>query len=228
MVAGQICGSRCSGLCEQSDRVGCSLRTALRSRLEGLTQSSGEWKRSVTPAGRSWWVLGMSGRHIDEIGSGSWATPVAHDVKERNTQYKQGGESLTRQVTWPTPVSQDAWIGAERQRQGTASLAKEANWPTPVALDAKSTGASGYSTLTGRHSGVTLSDAVDPGSAGLGPLERWSRSIPGSRVARLNAKWVAVLMGFPEDWLSVDGSERSRRLGAQLSRKSLRQSGSRS
>jgi len=199
MVAGQICGSRCSGLCEQSDRVGCSLRTALRSRLEGLTQSSGEWKRSVTPAGRSWWVLGMSGRHIDEIGSGSWATPVAHDVKERNTQYKQGGESLTRQVTWPTPVS----------------------------LDAKSTGASGYSTLTGRHSGVTLSDAVDPGSAGLGPLERWSRSIPGSRVARLNAKWVAVLMGFPEDWLSVDGSERSRRLGAQLSRKSLRQSDSR-
>src|SRR4029077_6680896 len=194
MVAGQICGSRRSGLCEQSDRVGCSLRTALRSRLEGLTQSSGEWKRSVTPAGRSWGVLGMSGRHIDEIGSGSWATPVAHDVKERNTQYKQGGESLTRQVTWPTPVS----------------------------LDAKSTGASGYSTLTGRHSGVTLSDAVDPGSAGLGPLERGSRSIPGSRVARLNAKWVAVLMGFPEDWLSVDGSERSRRLGAQLSRKSLR------
>src|SRR5262245_13768637 len=199
MGNGHVCGSRCSAYCERSDRVGCLLRTALRSELGEQMRSSGAWNRLTTPAGRSWWVLGLSELRIGESESGSWATPVSQDIKERNTQYRQGGESLTSQVTWPTPVS----------------------------VDAKGTGSSGYRTLSGRHDGVTLTDmATDcPGS---GPLDRWNPNIPTSRRVRLSARWVAVLMGFPEDWLSADGSERSRRSVQQWYHRSRKQSGEQS
>ena len=65
---------------------------------------------------------------------------------------------------WPTP---DAEVSTRSNRSlspraavrpNLAALAKM--WPTPTATDAKASGASGYSTLSGRHSGTTLTDAA--------------------------------------------------------------------
>lgn len=53
-------------------------------------------------------------------------------------------------------------------------------WPTPTGSDSKASGAAGYSTASGRHSGTTLTDAVVRGvSRGL------TSSPEASRVSRL-------------------------------------------
>ena len=47
----------------------------------------------------------------------------------------------------------------ELHTYGNAS-SSSATWPTPTATDAKASGAAGYSTQSGRHSGTTLTDAT--------------------------------------------------------------------
>jgi hypothetical protein len=130
-------------------------------------------------------------------------------------------------------------------------------WPTPTWKDHAQSGAAGYSTASGRHSGRTLTDATirdwttptqdDAGSQttryGQGgtaltvqvhSLLAWptatqrdwkdgacrDANVPtngllgravlrttGSRHARLNPRWVAVLMGYPADWLAPAGGQ---------------------
>ena len=58
------------------DQIGSSLRTHLRCALEGQTGYSMKWKDKGTPAGRSWWVLGISSRPIAETVSGLLPTPT--------------------------------------------------------------------------------------------------------------------------------------------------------
>ena len=75
-------------------------------------------------------------------------------------------------------------------------------WPTPTAGDAKSSGAAGYSTASGRHSGTTLTDAA---SGARGPLAQTTTtdgattSTPEGR-PQLSANFVEALMGFPPGW----------------------------
>lgn len=98
-------------------------------------------------------------------------------------------------------------------------------WPSPTASDANASGSAGYSTETGRHSGVTLTDAPlrlwptptaqeygnnQGGSAGrVGPvrlsLEGCSRLVAtlhcGQECRRqLNPLFVEALMGLPPRW----------------------------
>lgn len=61
--------------------------------------------------------------------------------------------------------------------------------PTPTASDAKTSGAAGYSTASGRHSGTTLSDAV-LGAASAG------------RTGKLNPRLSEWMQGFPSGWIS--------------------------
>src|SRR5215471_12195732 len=235
MEKSQNSGTTCSGSSKPLDLVGLSLRIALLYELGEPIRSSGGWKHLVTPAGRSCWALGLSEPRTDETGFSSWATPVSNDKQHRNATFQQGGTALSTQATWPTPVSREGG----RHANGTETLTSSATWPTPVSQDAKGSGASGYSTLSGRHSGVTLTDAAvrwntprarDWKGAGKdclddGRLVPWNRSIAGSPRGRLNSKWVAGLMGFPIDWLSIDGSENLRRSALRLCRKSQRPSG---
>lgn len=78
--------SRRSVSSEKSDLVGSLLRTALISELGGLMPSSMHWKRSSTPAGRSWFVLQTSEPITNGPGPGSsdaisrkLPTPMAMD-----------------------------------------------------------------------------------------------------------------------------------------------------
>jgi hypothetical protein len=64
--------------------------------------------------------------------------------------------------SWGTPRSSDGDKGGPNQSlKGKPALtAQAANWPTATATDAKASGAAGYSTDSGRHSGTTLTDAI--------------------------------------------------------------------
>ena len=68
--------SSCSESSARLDQIGSSLRTHLRCALEGQTGYSMKWKDKGTPAGRSWWVLGISSRPIAETVSGLLPTPT--------------------------------------------------------------------------------------------------------------------------------------------------------
>jgi hypothetical protein len=83
---------------------------------------------------------------------------------------------------WPTPTASDSDRGGGRFGRGNLDP-----WPTPTAGDANASGAAGYSTDSGRHSGTTLTDAV-------------AGSAPNGRLGRLNPTWVEWLMGWPLGW----------------------------
>ncbi len=55
---------------ESCDPLTSWLKTYLGSALEDMTGSTMRWKRSATPSGRSWWVLGTPERRTDATGSG--------------------------------------------------------------------------------------------------------------------------------------------------------------
>lgn len=63
---------RPSALSPSLDLIGLHLRTHLASELEAMTGSRMRWKRSASPAGRSWWVLAAPARPIGAAVSGSW------------------------------------------------------------------------------------------------------------------------------------------------------------
>lgn len=60
-------------------------------------------------------------------------------------------------------------------------------WPTATVGDSKQSGAAGYSTESGRHSGTTLTDTV---------------KTTGKK--KLNPLFVTWLQGLPPDWLSPE------------------------
>jgi hypothetical protein len=96
-------------------------------------------------------------------------------------------------------------------------------WPTPTSKDHAQSGAAGYSTASGRHSGTTLTDATardwptatqrdwkdgacrDANVPTNGLLGRAVPRTTGSRHARLNPAWVEVLMGYPVGWVAPGG-----------------------
>lgn len=253
-VSAADCGSSTCGSCRSCDPLGYSLRTSLLSALEAQTRCSMAWQRRATPAGRSWWVLAMSERRIEETESGSWRTPQAADgthnhceapahqkgtvalpltlqvrrVQDWTTRYAQGGTSLSTQTagveSWPTPASRD-WrddgdcpSAQERRSPCLPAAVSMTMWPTATATDAKASGAAGYSTESGRHSGTTLTDAT------VGPRGPESRSTTGKSRARLNHRWVAQLMGFPSDWLEGIDVPPSKPSATASSRKSSKPS----
>lgn len=158
------CGSKCSESCEKCGPFGSLLRTSLLCELEALTGCSGTWKRAVTPAGRSWWVLTTSDSRTEESGSGSsgedWPTPTAASYGTSNNGSPGDGREVfatagkasleTMAKEWPTPR---ASLSEQRQTKPTPSqlagkhgrnLATEVNrenWPTPRAEDCEQIGA---------------------------------------------------------------------------------------
>ena len=60
---------------------------------------------------------------------------------------------------WGTPANADA-VGSNGGGQGKSLRTDVAQWPTATSTDAKASGAAGYSTKSGRHSGTTLTDAA--------------------------------------------------------------------
>jgi hypothetical protein len=139
-----------------------SLASRLRRQLAGAgsTLFSLTWRRKVTPRGRSYCQLAASARRISEQEFGSWPTPDTNtrDGPQDPEKRRAGGHSVTLQDaaygSWPTPM---AGTGNTDSSRKTVELCA---WPTPTRQDAASSGAAGYSTESGRHSGTTLTDAA--------------------------------------------------------------------
>lgn len=95
----------------------------------------------------------------------NWPTPTTNpQAPNKNSNTVNGPTSLQDAAlrAWPTPRATDnRGPGESAKRDGGPSLTTVAhNWPTPTATDAKASGAAGYSTDSGRHSGTTLTDAA--------------------------------------------------------------------
>jgi len=207
------------------------VRTLLGTSIWGSTTCYLTWKKSVTPRGRLLFRLVPSTPRTAGIGSGLWGTPMSRDHKDTgNMDNVPVNGLLGRQVLqeprlWPTPNV--AWGGnnceltphkghylrpsGEKAHLGLDQAARM--WPTPRAeFD------------SGRHRGEpdTLHSAVKAEPMGLrrtpqardwkGPQGRAykgeSMDLPGeveSKGLKLNSAWVSRMMGYPDDWLTLDG-----------------------
>jgi len=154
------CGSSGCGLFGHEDPLGCSLRTCLLYELAAMTGYTMHWTPSVTPCGRSWWVLRLSARRTGETGSGLWPTADASEGNGSRTarpgcgptgRMKDGSKitvNLNAAVTmqFPTPNAYDAERGAEcratkaKRNAGGVNLREACNWPAPRSEDSEQTG----------------------------------------------------------------------------------------
>ena len=111
MVQGADSSSSCSESSARLDRLGLSLRTHLRCALEAQTGYSMNWKDTATPAGRSWWVLGMSSHPTDGTASGLLPTPASQS--QSGGVRWEGGAGARRMLKevglhpLPTPAARD-------------------------------------------------------------------------------------------------------------------------
>ena len=184
------------GLLNQSDQLGCSLKTHLISCCMALSGLSLRWKLLGTTSSRKERtgrlrlcasVLGRSVPRTKGIGCGSlegdWKTPQKHDEREQGKN----------RPIWPTPrtitggpesAKRKKELG--RMNSGGSDLQAEVleNWPTVHG----NLGNNG-------PSGTELGFAV--GQAG-----RENRSTNGKPRGSLNSAWVAQLMGWPEEYVA--------------------------
>lgn len=95
-------------------------------------------------------------------------------------------------LSLPTPTARD-WKDGDRAEADVPTNALLGRWvarlPTTTTSDAKASGAAGYSTASGRHSGTTLTDVV-AGAASQG------------RTGILNPRLSEWMQGLPTGWTS--------------------------
>lgn len=89
----------------------------------------------------------------------------------------------------PTPIASQRGSRGKTSEGGEVLDAVIRLLPTPTASDYKASGAAGYSTQSGRHSGITLTDAI-LGAASAG------------RIGKLNPRLSEWMQGFPAGWTS--------------------------
>lgn len=139
-----------------------------------------------------------TGRPISETASTQWLpTPTAqHSGSNRGGragrvgEFRPSLESLAKSL--PTPTSRD-WKDGDCRDADVPTNALLGRWvarlPTTTTSDAKASGAAGYSTQSGRHSGTTLTDIV-AGAASTG------------RTGILNPRLSEWMQGLPSGWTS--------------------------
>lgn len=146
------CGRKPCVSCGRCDPDGSCLRTLLLSGLSGWTGYSLSWRRSTTPAGRSWWVLVLSDLRREGVGSttevasgcGSsvgWPTPTRGDGAQSGAagySTESGRHPGTTVVRgWGTPRKGNGGFGRDRgeNRGRLEDQVHEPGWPTPAARD---------------------------------------------------------------------------------------------
>lgn len=135
--------------------------------------------------------------------------------------------------SWPTARASDG-------HKGPGESLRREGWPTPTSGDAKASGASGYATTSGRHTGTTLTDAAvgargtwatpnanertfEPRQGDHGAqLANEACGHPGQPISKhgagslhnartLGPRFVSILMGFPWEWTETRQVGRKRR-----------------
>ena len=194
------CGSRCAESCPKCGRLGSLLRTSLLCELMALTKCSATWSAKATPAGRSWSVLTISARPIEESGCGfsreRWPTPTAGDAKASGSRTTEDsaahpGISLTDAAVHGLTIQSKA-----RRR-----------WATPTARDWKDSANQTCCDEDHRHCDL-LPRQVFAGQHGeANPSTSGSTAEPSPM---LNANWVFQMMGYPPTWARLSTARASR------------------
>lgn len=208
-----------------------SERPMLAPRTSATASSSSRHKAAyptptASPYGKSRNARGHEDRRRESLDTmaARWSksemfpTPLASDSQggPRQPDGKRGMGLVETAARWSTPTAHDgSSTGSKpRPRQGGASLRTQVErWPTATATDCRDSGAAGYSTASGRHSGTTLTDAARLHDGR--PLEETSTAGPDGLV--LCPEFVEGLMGFPEGWTLVDDELASAALATQSS-----------
>lgn len=212
-----VSSSRPSELSGKSGPFGDALRTLLTQELEERTGFVLRWKRSATPSGRSWWVLGTPGHRTDGTASGSslLPTPVKSDAAlagSRDYQSPNRNPGQTLSDLWlgylPTPRASDGDRGGrgdliQAMRGNSNSHFKAPMLPTPTKRDQR---ADNWSPAYERRKSPTI-DALSSrhGRTGIHAL----------------LELVEWMMGYPPSW-HASGSEPT---ATPLSHKSPKRSG---
>lgn len=143
--------SAISGPSGSSSSTPADLHSSSENRSQAPTDSAGSIlftttsKERATPSGRKIAAQRSQGRRTSDRGSGS---------------------APSEETYWPTPNASGADRGGsiahmDGRRSNLIDTAQLAGWPTTTTTqDGASSGAMGYSTESGRHSGVTLTDAA--------------------------------------------------------------------
>lgn len=146
-AASQASGIKFGGLSVRLSLYGASLRTRPCSEYAELTSCSKGWKTTVTPAGRSWWVLTTRVRRISESESLFWPTATASASHQgQNNPGGQRGQTLVGAVReqpwsngrWATPTVNDSKNNAspsQLERRSDALNVQVATWPTVTATN---------------------------------------------------------------------------------------------
>jgi hypothetical protein len=153
---------------------------------------------TASPYGKSGNARGHEERRRESLDTmaANWSTPTAHDGSSTGNKPRprQGGASLRTQVERGVPQLAAPIFEPKKQR-----------WPTATATDAADSGAAGYSTSSGRHSGTTLTDAARLHAGHLGAVTLTA----GPDGLVLSPEFVEALMGLPEGWTLVDDEHAS-------------------
>jgi hypothetical protein len=138
--------------------VKTSQASFLTTRADTSVESSVTWPRSGSMRSGRCWQRTKQVRPTGGNGCGSWPTPTAQ-------AHRRSRGSLIANH-WSAPGLEQAIelangiLPRELENENEMNRSIRAYWPTPTAGDAKASGAEGYSTEGGRHSGTTLTDAA--------------------------------------------------------------------
>lgn len=211
------CGHKSSRSFARWDPQSSSWRTCQGSLLaEAWPPYSGDWPASVSMRNRICSARKRSAASTrGNVSSSLLPTPTAQSYGTNcggsAGRTGKGGPSLEALArSLPTQTARDWRSGASNITENARPLSEVVHrLPTATATDAKASGAAGYSTQSGRHSGTTLTDAIC-GAAFEG------------RTGKLNPRFVEWMMGLPIGWTDCESSvtpssTRSRRVRSSSS-----------
>lgn len=207
-----VSGSKWRGSSLEYARRGASLRTSLLCVLEALTGFSLTWKKSATPHGRWWWVLGRSAHHTEGIASGSsgdWSTPNTMTGGQTSRGGDRKGEKLLGgqvRETWPTPCAQDdnkspeAHMAMKRRMPGGPRntitslqvMTKALAWPTPTVQDSENTAGPSQFERNSLPLNALVAGLPDPASRSTSGKPRGSWSTPRSQDEYERRNWKTI------------------------------------
>ena len=194
------CGPTWRASLARFDPVTSSWKTAQRSLLGDLEESSVIWPRSGMTADGQCWELPTLERRISGTGSGLWATPSATDGQRGGTiTPNMTGVSLAQMINtptrWPTPTTQDnvqirgEGMAAGKSKRGTTLAGAVSMWPTPTSTLGTN---GGRVTPTKAREGGTLIEALSARTTWPTPMAADSRGssgrpAPGKQVQLVDA-----------------------------------------
>lgn len=215
------CGQKWQGLLAKYDQDSHSLKTAQCSLLEDSIPSLVILPRFGTMRNGCVYQRQSVEHHINETESGYLLpTPTANQMGSNTTMRKRGTTAKQIYMNYPTPRAGDGLktgnINQNEPRNGLPAAVKK--YPTPKAKDATATDCPSERrrnspcllTVVKKYPTPQASDHRNRGGINTPAVQR--RIKKGKQISlsmttdggELNPTWTEKLMGFPDDWTSLN------------------------